>query len=373
MGLSIDEKLEHLLKQARLQGFVGVSQIEEICENSEDEEKFLRNKLQEEGVEINNFLRAPTLHYGYKTAQYLDKNKNAFSLTTRIDESGNSYILTPQKEKELFRKMTSARNEIQKYTADNSQTEQAELDDAQTQYSSVKSEIIEANIRLVFSIAKEYSIVHKGILDISDIIQEGNIGLMEAVESFDCESGIKFSSWAVWYIRRQIWTAVNSFKKSVYVPPKTSTELKKISVFEERYKAKKGEKPSVSEIAEELGVKEKYIVKLLSSDADTNTSYELADFDFGNSQDTSERIIDPFSILAESGLKKNIDFMLSEISEREREMVKLYFGLLPEKDPMNMAQIGTMFEISRERVRQIIEGALEQMKIRQNTLIKEYR
>jgi len=253
MSLSIDEKLEHLLKYAKLQGFVGISQIEEIADNVENDENILRQKLTDAGVEINVFLRTPTPKFGYRTAVYHDKKRTSFSLTTRIDEKGNTSILTPQKEKELFQKMTYARNEILKYDSENteiSESAQAKRNSMKEEYSTYKREIIEANIRLVFSIAKEYSAAHKGILDISDIIQEGNIGLIDAVESFDCERGIKFSSWAVWYIRRQIWTAVNSFKKGVYVPAKTSTQLHKISIFEERYKAQKGENPSVYEIAE---------------------------------------------------------------------------------------------------------------------------
>jgi RNA polymerase sigma factor (sigma-70 family) len=377
MSLSIDEKLEHLLKYAKLQGFVGISQIEEIADNVEDDENILRQKLTDAGVEINVFLRTPTPKFGYRTAVYHDKKRTSFSLTTRIDEKGNTSILTPQKEKELFQKMTYARNEILKYNSENteiSESAQAKRNSMKEEYSTYKREIIEANIRLVFSIAKEYSAAHKGILDISDIIQEGNIGLIDAVESFDCERGIKFSSWAVWYIRRQIWTAVNSFKKGVYVPAKTSTQLHKISIFEERYKAQKGENPSVYEIAEELGLKEKHIMALLAYDfGELSQSNEFAGICFNDLEKADEQTNDPFNILAQRVLKENIDKMLCEIPERERQMLILYFGLSPDKEPMNMAQIGTMFEISRERVRQIIDNSLEQMKKRQNTLIKEYR
>jgi len=457
MSLSIDEKLEYLMKQAKLQGSVGLLQIEEIAENS-DEENILREKLQKNDVEINIFLKQDG--YGYKTAHYQIKNKNSFLLTTRIDENGNSLILTRKKEKELFEKMILARNEILKFAFENSEIRdfivkiaekvssgtiritavknceknaddellnahknnflryvekikasrnpsakmffeldfnektkgiiynkfsrgkefakliQTSINEAESRYCSAKHEIIEANIRLVFSVAKEYSYSHRGILDISDIIQEGNIGLIDAVESFNYKQAIKFSSWAVWYIKKQIWTAVNSFKKSVHVPPKISAQLQKISHFEDKCKMQKGANPSLSEIAEELGVKEKQILALLSSDFNDDDNHielnqKMQHFD--TLQEAIERSSDPFSILEMNDLKENIDKMLAEINEREREIIKLYFGLSDGNENMSMAQIGNIYGLSRERVRQIIDNVLEQIKKRRNTLIKEYR
>jgi RNA polymerase sigma factor (sigma-70 family) len=459
VSLSIEEKLEFLLKYAKLQGFAGISQIKEVAETPAQEDILIK-KLQENNVEINYFLRA-TFH-NYKTASYSAKRENRFTLTTRIDEKGDSFLLNTDDEKELFEKMSAARNNILKYAFENDEirdfiiklankiaagtikisavvnceknkseemlnnlknnfidiikkletadrnrivellfsldfnektkgmilnkftktigynnTYSTELYKWEQIYSASKREIIEANIRLVFSIAKEYSVVHKGILDITDIIQEGNIGLIDAVESFDYTKGNKFSSWAVWYIRRQIWTVVNSFKKIVYVPPKASTELYKISLFEEKYKLKKGENPSVSEIAEELGLKEKQVVSLLSSDFGSMTpNYELSATDgdyYEDIEEFDEKTNDPFNILAASGFKENIDVLLAQIGERERNMVKLYFGLIEDKERMNLVQIGTLYGLSRERVRQIIERALENIKETQPELISEWR
>jgi RNA polymerase primary sigma factor len=460
VNISIEGKLEFLLKEAKLQGFVGISQIEKIAADPEEEE-ILKKKLQEKSIEINYFLR--TSSYNYKTVSYSSKKENRFTLTTRVNKKGDSFLLDTDEEKRMFEKMSGARNKMLKYAFKNDEIidftlklaskissgtikisaivncektdseevlserknnfidtvkkiETAKKNDSpnllatldfnektksviynkfsralavdgnpiesefyrwEQVYSSAKREIIEANIRLVFSIAKEYSMVHKGILDISDIIQEGNIGLIDAVESFDYTRGNKFSSWAVWYIRRQIWTVVNSFKKIVYVPPKASMELYKISLFEEKYKLQKGENPSVQEIAEELGIKEKQVISLLSSDfGDINPNYEFAIADgdyYEDIEEFDEKTSDPFNILAASGLKENIGYLLTQISEREREMVKLYFGLFEDKERMNLAQIGNIYGLSRERVRQIIEKALSNIKEADPSLIKEWR
>jgi RNA polymerase sigma factor (sigma-70 family) len=459
MSLSIEEKLEFLLKYAKLQGFAGISQIKEIAETP-SEENILIKKLQEKDIEINYFLQATS--YNYRTASYSAKKENRFTLTTRTDEKGVSFLLNKDDEDELFEKISQVRNDILKYafksdeiydflaklanqidagtikisailncekteneksvekrrkkfintvkeiektdkskivdmifaldfnektkgmiinkftkTAEYNEFYADELYKLEQIYSTSKREIIEANVRLVFSIAKEYSIVHKGILDITDIIQEGNIGLIDAVESYDYKKGSKFSSWAVWYIRRQIWTVVNSFKKVMYVPPKTSAELYKISLFEEKYKAKKGENPSVSEIAEELGLKEKQVILLMTSDFDDiNPNYELTvekgayNEDIENSDETPD---DPYNILVESGLKENIDALLAQIGERERDMLKLYFGLVEDKERMNLSKIAILYGLSRERVRQIIEKTLQTIKETQHELIKEWR
>jgi len=455
----IEEKLKFLLKEAKLQGFVGISQIKETAETAE-EEYFLSQKLQNSGIEINHFLR--TMARNYKTTSYLSKKERKFSLTTRIDESGESILLDSDNEKGLFERMTNARNKMLRFAFSSPETKKfvenlakkvesgtvkisvvvncekdeseekteinkcvfleavKRLDNADKKqlvdllfsmnftektksliynkftktpnygneiknelyeleqiYSAAKREIIEANIRLVFSIAKEYSVVHKGILDISDIIQEGNIGLIDAVESFDFTKGNKFSSWAVWYIRRQIWTAVNSFKKIVYVPPKASTDLYKISLFEEKYKAQNGESPTIQQIAEEFDLKEKQVLSLLAADfGDINPNYEFAitssDF-YEDTDEFNDKSNNPFNILAASGLKKNIDELLSKVSEREREMIKLYFGLEEEKGRLNLAQIGEIYGISRERVRQIIEKSIENIKEMNANIIKEWK
>ena len=447
MAANVEDKLKFLLKEARLQGFVGISQIKEFSQNAAEED-FLRDKLLENNVEINFFLRAAPRNY--KTTSYLAKRESKFSLTTRIDEKGESFLLDGDDEKELFEKMTIARNKMLKFAfasvevqnfikklagkiesgtikisaivnCEKDEDEEImearknnflanienfenldfnektksiiynkftktrlygdeirnELYELEQTYSALKREIIEANIRLVFSIAKEYSVVHKGILDISDIIQEGNIGLIDAVESFDYTRGNKFSSWAVWYIRRQVWTAVNSFKKIVYVPPKASTDLYKISLFEEKYKVQNGETPSIWEIAQEFELKEKQVLSLLSADfGDVNPNYEFAitnsDF-YEDTDEYNEKSNNPFNAIAASGLRKNIDELLSKIGEREREMIKLYFGLEEDKERLNLAQIGEIYGISRERVRQIIERTIDNIKETSASVIKEWK
>jgi RNA polymerase sigma factor (sigma-70 family) len=242
-------------------------------------------------------------------------------------------------------------------------------------YSNTKREIIEANIRLVFSIAKEYGAVHKGILDISDIIQEGNIGLIDAVESFDADKGSKFSSWAVWYIRRQIWSAVNSFKNTVYIPPKASTDIYKISAWEEKYKLLNGKNPTATEIAKEFNLKEKQIISLKSSDfCNINPDYEsaLCDNNYSEKVDgLNQKKQNPFDVLAASGLKKNINAILEKIGKREREIIELYFGLLNDKEQMNLSQIGNLYGISAERVRQIIEKTITN--IRNSQAFDDYK
>ncbi|MDR0304789.1 MAG: sigma-70 family RNA polymerase sigma factor [Chitinispirillales bacterium] len=462
--ISVEEKLKFLLKLAKLQGFVGILQIKDIS-NDLSEEKNLTQKLEENSVEINHFLK--TVH-NYKTASYQTKKENKFMLTTRTDENGESFLLGTKYEKELFEKLSSARNnmlefafkngeirefmyemsekivdgtikissivncekenesvenckgkfietvqKIKKNLEKNKEIEQKtvnlffalnlnektkgviynkykltknyknevtyELYKWEQIYSNSKREIIEANIRLVFSIAKEYCTIHKGILDISDIIQEGNIGLINAVESFDIGKGNKFSSWAVWYIRRQIWYAVNSYKNMVYIPSKASTNIYKMLAFEEKYKVQNGKSPTIAEIAKEFNLKEKQIISLKSSDfysAVPNYEATLSDDDSDEKIDglsTFQR--NPFDILAASILKKDICSILDKMGERERRMIELYFGLLNDEEPMGLSQIGELYGLSSERVRQIIEKNITNIRNSKDgkTLLEDYK
>jgi|GEM_PF-2167331 len=245
-------------------------------------------------------------------------------------------------------------------------------------YSNSKKEIIEANIHMVFSIAKEYGVVHKGILDITDIIQEGNIGLIGAVDSFDVARGVRFSSYAVWFIRRQIWTVINSFKKMVYIPAKASADLYRISIFEEKYNMRNGKKPTVAEIAKKFNIKEKYVVSLLSFDLDdVNYNYEsiMNDDDYYENFDAGGKDnFNPFSALESAELKENIKKLLDQIGSREKNIVKLYYGLIEKSEAMNLAQIGNLYGLSSERVRQIIEKTMENMQnIGKNGILKEWK
>jgi len=370
----MEDTLKFLLKEAKLQGFVGISQIKENAQTPE-EENFLRDKLSEQGIEINFFLR--TKSRNYKTTSYVSKKERSFLLTTRVDENGESFLLDGNGEKELFERMNAAKNKILSFaqkTENITDEDRAEIYESEQIYSTAKREIIEANIRLVFSIAKDYSVVHKGILDISDIIQEGNIGLIEAIESFDFTRGNKFSSWATWYIRRQIWTAINSFKKLVYVPPKASVDLYKISLFEEKYKAQNGKKPDIQEIAQEFEITEKQVVSLLTANFDNiNSSSDFYESNgSGLSDEFDENSSNPLNLMVASGLKKNLDDLLEKIGGREQEIIKLYFGLNADRQ-LNLAQIGEIYGISRERVRQIIEKTLENIKEINAGVIKEYK
>jgi len=465
--ISFEEKIKFLLKLKKLQGFVGISQIEEIAENPSEEDA-LTQKLKENSVEINHFLKKERT---YKTRSYLAKKENKFMLTTRIGESGESYILNEKDEKEVFETMSFAKNNMLKFAfrsgeirefmykmsekidngtlkipaVVNCEKESPSIENCkknfletmkknqetdeknssineeieqkvvnlflslninekmksviynkyvQTQdykneiadelykweqiYSNSKREIIEANIRLVFSIAKEYSVVHKGILDITDIIQEGNLGLIDAVESFDVARGNRFSSWAVWYIRRQIWTAINSFKKMVYIPPKASADLYRISVFEEKYRMQNGKNPTITEIAKKFDIKEKHVLSLLSSNFDDiSPNYEsvMGDDDYYESIEAAEETnFNPFSVFGAVELKENIKKLLDKIGGREKNMVELYFGLIEGSEPMNLAQIGNIYGLSSERVRQIIEKTMGNMQnIDKNGILKEWR
>ncbi|MBA3404198.1 MAG: RNA polymerase sigma factor RpoD/SigA [Gemmatimonadota bacterium] len=224
--------------------------------------------------------------------------------------------------------------------------------------------LVRSNLRFVVSVAKKYQ--NQGV-SLSDLINEGNLGLIRAAHKFDETKGIKFISYAVWWIRQSILQALAEQSRIVRVPLNRAGALHRIGKRASTLLQELGRQPTHLEIAQGLDITEEEVAKTmlisqvhLSLDAPMTPGEDNRLLDY--LPDTTNRTPDEATF--EKALTEAIEESLSGLKERESKILRLYFGLDGE-DPMTLEDIGTLLGITRERVRQIKEKAL--LKLRHNS------
>lgn len=228
--------------------------------------------------------------------------------------------------------------------------------------------LVKANLRFVISVAKQYQ--NKG-LDLVDLVQEGNMGLIEAARRYDETRGFRFISYAVWWIRQSIMHAISDQCRTVRIPMSQVVYMNKINKATAKFEQEHGRKPSPEEIEEETKLSSDKISFTLSS---TNRAISLEtpfkDEEAGclldvlpneNSEDTDGELI-------QSSVSQEIEAILSKLSYRERDVLRMSFGL--GIMPMQNEEIASRFGVGCERVRQIQHEAISKIKEKYSDLLK---
>ena len=231
---------------------------------------------------------------------------------------------------------------------------------ARTLVSEAKNELITRNLRLVVNIAKNY--IGRG-LSLLDLIQEGNIGLMKAIDKFDYKRGFKFSTYATWWIRQGITRALIDHTKTIRVPVHMMEFYNKVTKASRELMSQSGREPSKEEIAERLGVPTKKVedifraiqdpIALQTPIGDEGTTIE----DFISDKDSPS----PYSDTERNNVTKHILKVLNTLTPREEKIIRMRFGIGFDKDH-TLEEVGRQFSITRERVRQIEAKALRKLK-----------
>lgn len=322
----------HLSEDEEEDLFNWIQENDEILMSGEDEEDELDEEDEEEDEENEE-------EDSEETSSQVERKKSFDSMKAYLQEIGAVDRLSPEEEIEIGRRAAQGDPEA-------------------------KEIMINANLRLVVAMARKF--LNRG-LSYQDLIQEGNIGLMRAVEKFDPDKGFRFSTYATWWIRQSLTRAIADQSRDIRIPVHTTEQIYKIKKIQRELFQEFNREPTPEEIAEKIpGMDAAKVTDLLSVSQDT-ISLESPT---GDEEDSTlgdfikdDSIKGPEDVFKSEVLKDQIDKVLKELPEREEAIVRMRFGLDGTGTVKTLDEVGKIYGITKERVRQIENKAMRRLKM----------
>ncbi len=260
------------------------------------------------------------------------------SVKTYLKEIGQYPLLTAEQEQELAKKI-----------------EQGD--------ENAREKLINSNLRLVVSVARHYT--GSSGMSILDLIQEGNIGLLRAVEGFDYHKGYKFSTYAIWWIRQAVTRAIADKSKNIRIPVHMIESINKVRRESRKYVTETGREPSLEELSERLEISVKKVEEISGYLGDTislETPMGEEEFSLMNLV-SDKRVPEQFDVIKQEMMKEAVKKALSKLTERERKILELRFGFADGRI-WTLEEVGQIYHVTRERIRQIEMKTLRKLRVR---------
>jgi RNA polymerase primary sigma factor len=359
-----DQVLETLSQRARQRGFLMMAEILQELEDAEvSPEAFDRvfDVLQSQSVEVRE--DSPEDHYG--TTPDSEGIEVSDAVRMYLQEIGRVPLLDTQAEVELSMQMESgirAAEKLAKAPDDLATAERVILERSVRHGARAQQHLVESNLRLVVSIAKKY--VGRG-MPLLDLIQEGNLGLMRAVQKFDYRRGFKFSTYASWWIRQSVTRALADQGRTIRVPVHMVEAINKLAAAQRNLSQALHREPTIEEIAEDLELEPSKVSELrriaqdpLSLETPLGGDDDSATLgDFVEDYDAEA----PVAAASFRLLQDYLRMALEELSERERQVLVMRFGIA-DGQVRTLEEVGRHFKVTRERVRQLETKALAKLR-----------
>ncbi len=362
----VERVITELAKRGQQRGFLTMAEVQQELEEAEapvdafeavvDRLRGGDVRIREDGPQVSDTTIA-------------DEERISLSDPVRmyLQEIGRYRLLTTQEEVELAMRV-EAGNRARKQLADPeagnddlSLEDRAILDREVRQGARAQKQLVESNLRLVVSIAKKY--VGRGMA-LLDLIQEGNLGLMRAVEKFDYRKGFKFSTYATWWIRQAVTRSLADQARTIRVPVHMVETINKLAQIQRTLLQELGREPTIEEIAFELEVAPDRVTELRQIAQDPVSLEtplgEEEDSTLGDFVEDTEAVV-PVEAAAFKLLQEYMGRALEDLNERERTVLVMRYGL-DEGTPRTLEEVGGHFEVTRERIRQLETKALAKLR-----------
>ncbi len=351
MGNEKKEIKDLLIEKGKAKGTLSNSEIMEALEEVDydlEQIERLYESLEGAGIEITGYLDNSEFQEIENEMEHLESAEDMEKMLQQeglaiddpvrmyLKEIGTVQLLDAEREAELAQRMAEGDRDA-------------------------KDELVKANLRLVVSIAKRY--VGKGMFFL-DLIQEGNLGLMKAVDKFDYRKGYKFSTYATWWIRQAITRAIADQARTIRIPVHMVETIHKVSRVQRQFLQENGREPTAAEISAEINMPEEKVREIMRISQDP-VSLEMP---IGEEEDShlgdfipDDNSPTPADSASFTMLKEQIDEVLATLTTREAQVLRLRFGLDDGKT-RTLEEVGKVFNITRERIRQIEAKALRKLR-----------
>ncbi len=356
------EVFHDLARRARQRGFVMMAEVQQELEDADapaDAFDHVVEALREVDIEVRE--DSPEAVYG--SVAGMDEIEVSDPVRMYLQEIGRVPLLDAQQEVELSMQMETGRRAIEKLRSggEAGPAEKAILERARRDGERAQQRLVEANLRLVVSIAKKY--VGRG-MPLLDLVQEGNLGLMRAVEKFDYRKGFKFSTYASWWIRQAVTRALADQGRTIRVPVHMVETINKLAAVQRNLSQDFGREPTIEEIAADLELEPAKVNELrriaqdpvsLEAPLGEEDDSTLGDF----VEDTEAEA--PVRAASFKLLQEYLGVVLEELNERERQVLVMRFGLADGRIH-TLEEVGRDFKVTRERIRQLETKALAKLR-----------